>query len=124
MKKYMYLDICNRLRNDIMGGLYSCGQKLPSENQLAAKTGYSRQTVRQGIAILEREGLVERIQGSGTYVRSQTVVRPKSHTVGVINYISEHIFRRPSGIDSAFRNMVICRWCAATVLKGSAIFWS
>ncbi len=104
MGKYMYLEICSRLRSDIMTGLYSCGQKLPSENQLAAKTGYSRQTVRQAIAILEREGLVERIQGSGTYVRSQTAVRPKSHTVGVITtYISEHIFPAIlQGIDTAF----------------------
>ncbi|HHU03149.1 MAG TPA: hypothetical protein GXZ91_08500 [Christensenellaceae bacterium] len=47
---------------------------------------------------------MERIQGSGTYVRSQTAVQPKSHTVGVITtYISEHIFPEIfQGIDNAF----------------------
>ncbi len=53
--------LCTRLRRQ--------GQtKLPSEPELAEKTGYSRQTVRRALELLEGEGLIVRLRGSGTYL--------------------------------------------------------
>lgn len=43
--------------------------KLPSEAALMQRHGVSRQTVRKALALLAAEGLVERRQGSGTYIR-------------------------------------------------------
>jgi GntR family transcriptional regulator of arabinose operon len=57
------------------------------------QTGYSRQTVRQAISILEKEGLTSRVQGSGTYVRSAAPRRAPTHNIAVVTtYIGEYIF--------------------------------
>lgn len=63
-----YEDISNWLREKIIDGTFATHEKIPSEKELAAKFGYSRQTVRQAIRTLEMEGLLTRMQGSGTYV--------------------------------------------------------
>lgn len=47
---------------------YISGGKLPSEPELASRLGVSRGTVRQAMTILEREGVIYRRQGSGTFV--------------------------------------------------------
>ena len=44
--------------------------RLPSENQLAATFDVSRMTARKALMELEAEGVVERIQGKGTFVRT------------------------------------------------------
>lgn len=46
---------------------YISGGKLPSEPEVAEQLGVSRGTVRQAMTILEREGVIYRRQGSGTY---------------------------------------------------------
>lgn len=43
------------------------GAKLPAEHQLALEFGVSRVTVKQGLALLEREGVIKREQGRGTF---------------------------------------------------------
>ena len=52
----------NRLRRD-----YVNGGRLPGENVIASELGVSRGTVRQALAILEREGVILRQQGTGTF---------------------------------------------------------
>lgn len=42
--------------------------RLPSEEELALRLGISRLTVREALTILEREGVIVRIQGRGTIV--------------------------------------------------------
>ncbi len=42
---------------------------IPSENQLAEKFGVSRMTARKAIAAIERDGMVERTPGKGTFVK-------------------------------------------------------
>lgn len=93
MADHKYADLANKLRMNIKSGVYNDGQKLPSENELADRTGYSRQTVRQAIGLLESEGLAERVQGSGTFVRLSAAPREKTDNIAVVTtYISEYIF--------------------------------
>lgn len=93
MTEHKYETLANKLRADISAGVYSCGEKLPSENELAAETGFSRQTVRQAMAILEKSGFTVRIQGSGTYVSSTVPRRKLTHNIAVVTtYIGEYIF--------------------------------
>ena len=48
---------------------YADGQrKLPGEQALAAQFSVSRQTLRQALAVLEREGLLEKRRGSSSYL--------------------------------------------------------
>lgn len=69
-----YAQMANILRYCISNGEYSPGERLPSESALAKSYGVSTMTARQAVSVLEEEGLVLRIQGSGTYVRKIDVL--------------------------------------------------
>src|SRR5438309_7340880 len=59
------------------------GTQLPSEPKLAAELGVSRATVRDALRALEQEGLVRRVQGSGTYVAHPRVPNSLDMNFGV-----------------------------------------
>lgn len=61
------------LRRRLARGLWSAGDRLPSEPALAGQLGVSRVSLRGALAQLESEGLITRRHGSGTYVNG---VRP------------------------------------------------
>ena len=56
------------IRQSIEGGQIAAGEKLPTERQIAEKTGLSRGTVRATLALLEKEHYVQIRKGSGSYV--------------------------------------------------------
>jgi GntR family transcriptional regulator len=64
------------LRAAVQGGQYPDGQ-LPSEAELMAAHRASRATVREALALLRAEGLIERTQGIGTHA----IVAPVSTTL-------------------------------------------
>ncbi len=66
--------IVAELRDAIEGGAYGHGQRLPAERDLATHYGASRTTVREALGQLEREGLVIRKVGSGTFVNRPTML--------------------------------------------------
>ena len=72
----LYLQLANRLREQISCGGIGPGKALPSERDLSSMTGMSRVTVRKGIDLLIEEGLLFRKQGSGTFVRPQPIETP------------------------------------------------
>ena len=55
------------LLDEFMTGNYIPGQPLLSENTLAKTFGVARSTVRQAIGRLENDGMVQRIQGKGSF---------------------------------------------------------
>lgn len=65
-----YRKIFDHLQRDILGGHYQPGQKLPSEAALVKRFGASRITVGRAVRELQQRGLIDRIAGSGTYVRN------------------------------------------------------
>jgi GntR family transcriptional regulator len=71
----LYVKIRESLRQQITSGELAMGQKLPSEDELAAQFGVSRMTVRQGITDLIDEGLLYRRHGVGTFVTYPHVER-------------------------------------------------
>lgn len=92
-EKAKYAQLFERLKREILRGDFAGGQRLPGENEMAQAYGMSRQTVRQALSLLEQERLIERRQGSGTYVRRGEAHRKRSWNVGVMaTYISEYIF--------------------------------
>jgi GntR family transcriptional regulator len=74
----LYAQVAQRLRRDITEGRYKPGDTLPSEMAIAKQFKVSRQTVRQAIALLRAEALVEVEQGRGTFVRRTAVRLPIS----------------------------------------------
>jgi GntR family transcriptional regulator, arabinose operon transcriptional repressor len=67
--KPMYRKIRERLQREIAGGRYSPGRKFPSEAALVQRFGASRITVGRAVRELQELGLLDRVAGSGTYVR-------------------------------------------------------
>ena len=64
-----YQKVKEILAGEIEKGKYGLGGRLPSEKQLAEEFEVSIITIRQAVEALAREGYVQKIQGSGTYVR-------------------------------------------------------
>jgi len=63
-----YRRIQNVIRKKIEDGKLKAGELVDSERELARVHGVSLMTARHALAELQREGLVERHRGSGTYV--------------------------------------------------------
>ena len=57
-----------QLREQIVGGAWPVGTKLPGETTLAASLGVGRSTVREAIRALAGEGLLQPRQGAGVFV--------------------------------------------------------
>lgn len=64
----VYKQIADELRARIRSGEYAPGMRIPSEAQLVSDFGVARMTVRQGLAVLQQEGLVEVVRGKGMFV--------------------------------------------------------
>ncbi|OON81018.1 GntR family transcriptional regulator [Streptomyces tsukubensis] len=61
--------IADDIRDQISAGKFKTGERLPSEAQLAFRYVVSTPTLRSALAVLQGEGLVEKIHGKGNYVR-------------------------------------------------------
>jgi 5-formyltetrahydrofolate cyclo-ligase len=63
-----YYQIMLDLRDRITRGEWRAGSKLPTEPELAAEYSVSRMTLRQAMAELVKDGLLDRHPGAGTFV--------------------------------------------------------
>lgn len=68
----LFDEIRGTLTRAIIGGVYKPGDKLPTEQQLAARFGASRPTVNKAIGSLATDGLVARRKRAGTIVLAQS----------------------------------------------------
>ncbi|MEU9050375.1 GntR family transcriptional regulator [Streptomyces sp. NPDC048384] len=64
----MFMQVAQRVADDIRQGRYQAGEVLPSENQMVDMYGVGKHTVRAAVAELRRMGLAESQQGKGTIV--------------------------------------------------------
>ncbi len=64
-----YVQISGRLRRDIAAGRLRDGERLPPEREMADGLNTSVGTLRKALAILEKKGMLDRLQGSGNYIR-------------------------------------------------------
>ena len=89
-----YQIVADALRAHIQTGKYADAAALPTEFAIAGEYQVSRQTVRQALALLAREGLIATRQGSGSRILRQTRdAAPQRRSIAVITtYISDYIF--------------------------------
>jgi GntR family transcriptional regulator len=66
----LFLQISELLIRDIASGRLIDGEKLPPEREMAAQLGIAVGTLRQALKALTAKGLLDRVQGSGNYVRA------------------------------------------------------
>ena len=70
----LYIQIYNQIRDSILNGSFSVGDKLPSEKELCQMFNVSRVPVREALSALELSGLVESVHGAGAYVKQVNIV--------------------------------------------------
>lgn len=68
--KILYLEIADKIKNDIISGKYPVGSLLPTETELEALFQVSKITVRKAIELLAMDEYVEKKSGKGTTVLS------------------------------------------------------
>jgi GntR family transcriptional regulator len=72
MHKPLHITVTDNLRSMIFSSEYSTGDKLPTEPELAHRLGVSRATLREAFKQLESEGVIHRLHGVGTFIRTQS----------------------------------------------------
>lgn len=92
----IYLQIASAIRESLQNGVISPDVPMPPERVLAEQFGVSRMTMRQANDVLEREGLINRQRGRGTFATPQHIVKQAQEALG----FSEEI-RRRGGVPSS-----------------------
>ncbi|MEU0047784.1 GntR family transcriptional regulator [Streptomyces werraensis] len=82
----LYQQVAAAIRKAILSGEFAPDSLLPSESQLMTRYGVSRPTVRNAIAALRAEGLIDVRHGKGSFVRAGgqpalTIERRVSRTI-------------------------------------------
>ena len=68
-----YEYVIDSIKGMIARGELKCGEKIPSERELADRFNVSRVPIREALKILEYMGILDSSRGDGTYVRNITV---------------------------------------------------
>lgn len=66
--KPIYLQITERISKQIVSGVYSAGDKIPSVRELAAEAGVNPNTMQRALSELERSGMINTNRTSGRTV--------------------------------------------------------
>lgn len=66
----LHLEVSEMLAREIKAGVLLEGERLEPERLLAQRLGIAVGTLRKSLADLHNKGMLERIQGSGNYVRN------------------------------------------------------
>lgn len=102
-----------RIKSHVLGsieqGHFRPGDKLPSENELAAELGASRLTVHRALRELSASGVVQRVHGVGSFV-----AQPKAAATFIkIHNIADEIRQRGQALDIRVHELARIRASAA-----------
>src|SRR5205809_7894116 len=84
-KSSRYRDIATQLQKEIRLGTTPVGELLPTETELMARFGASRQTVREALRIITEQGLIVRRAGLGSVVIAAEPPVLFTHSVKSLN---------------------------------------
>jgi DNA-binding GntR family transcriptional regulator len=109
----LYVRVYAEIATQIASGAVPRGGRLPPERVLAEQLQVSRATLRRALAALRSDGLIEQVQGRGTFVVVPQLVEPANtlmsftqlardrSTVPGARVLEAHV--RPANIDEADR---------------------
>lgn len=66
----IYIQICDGIREQIMGGILKEGDRLPSVRELATALTINPNTIQRSYGILEHEGWIVCVPGKGNFVNA------------------------------------------------------
>lgn len=103
MKKPLYIQFSDKIRNMIYNEEYQYGQIFPSERELENEYAIDRKTIRKSLNILVEEGLLTRIQGKGTFVKNPSIQMPMKKVMGFSRLLRQEGVEITSKVISATR---------------------
>lgn len=87
-----YEQLASMLKSELLQLRRQGGTRLPTEAELSNKYHMSRQTVRHALQLLENEGLIQRRQGSGSYLRPSEPRDTVRQIAVVTTFLDDYIF--------------------------------
>ena len=72
----LYQQLASVLRQHLRETDLQVGSRIPTEFELSSTFGVSRGTVRQALGLLEKEGLIQRVPGLGTFLSAKETQPP------------------------------------------------
>jgi GntR family transcriptional regulator len=90
----LWAQVLGDLRRRITRGEYQ--SRFPSDAELMAAYGVSRHTIREAVRRLQAEGIVERGQGRGTFVRPRLIEQPLGPLYSLFRSVQEQGFTQAS----------------------------
>jgi len=69
----IYVQVAEELEGAMLRGEYGPGDRLPTEHVLAAEHGVNRHTAGQALNHLQDKGLIYRVRGRGSFVRTDRI---------------------------------------------------
>jgi len=90
----LFVSVTEQLRTLIEDGTFPDGSQLPAEVDLSRMLGVSRVTLREGLRLLEEDGMIVRKHGIGTFVRLNPIKLETSLTdnLGLTEVITQNGF--------------------------------
>lgn len=107
-----YAEIAVELAERIAGEGRAAGDQIESEHELTREFEVSRGTVVRAMDVLERQGIIRRVQGRGTFVLGRPALRPASQLVSFTAHV-EASGRVPGGDLLGWRQTT---WSAGDLL--------
>lgn len=103
MRKPLYIQFSDKLRNLILSSEYKYGEMFPTERELEATYGLDRKTIRKSLNILVEEGLLIRMKGKGTFVSSPDINYPMKNMSGFSRLLEQQ------GIESTSKVLSVAK---------------
>lgn len=90
----LWAQLLEDLRHRLQAGEFT--NRFPTDSELVAAYGVSRQTVRDAVRRLQSEGLLDRERGRGTFVRKAAVEQPMGALYSLFRSIEDQGFEQRS----------------------------
>jgi len=112
--------LAQELRRQIRARQYAVGEQLPTERELGERTGMSRRAVRQALATLEKERLIVRQHGRGSFVADPVHGRVLHKDMSLIGIITPDRKDFERSLRAAATRASQLGYSAATAINASA----
>ena len=95
----IYMQIVQQIEKGIAGGIYEPGDQLPTVREVALNLTVNPNTVARAYRELEHRGVIESVQGRGTFI-STAAVRPDTEEKNrMINDKLQELFREAEQLN-------------------------
>lgn len=74
----IYLQLMEKIQQDIISGVYHAGDRLPSVRELALEASVNPNTMQKALSELERNGLVHTQRTSGRFITEDKTIEDRT----------------------------------------------